>query len=624
MITNLQINVRKNTNTARLINEADYYTVEVFSDDTSYHLEAIMKRSELYLHFTLFECHNIRRGSYVDYNGKRYILYKDSLCRKISNREYEYTLTATFAEGKLASWDDIYFKLYEFDNNDPYQKRITFSMHATAKELLRLVVANCNHNDPNYLWVLGEFIPSEREFFNGADNWRTVDFNEATIYTALQHIADTFEAEWELEYHTNIATVPVEIVSGSGANVTTTVQNFGSLSSSQQATAMLYITGHTAEQTDYSSVNNGVVVVRLKKRITYYTSANDRLTLSYKNGLQGGIQLETINDEPQVKKVYIKAGNRNIVPISIDATNGNYPFNELHLVRQNTNLPRLVTVNGKKQINASAFTPYTASYGISGYNNIYRFDPIENSVEYLCQQQATATNKAILQNGVTKEISYDCSEIFPMSPDLEVFAVVAGKWIIFDTTKVSGGGFFGSGIVKKEMHLQYNPATNEPLANIDGLMSVAVPQRKSYIIYTRATTSNNDPNLNDVNVLTPNTEAVLRFQTGNISGEVEYKVIRQERNIQIQGFQIYSSVNNQVNTHIFMEGAADIDVNAYLIEPVEVDGGRLIPSENQHATVGDKFNIFNIMVSDAKILKAEQTLRTIALTYIKDHLRYCP
>ena len=97
--------------------------------------------------------------------------------KKNGTRDIEYTLIMESAQ----------YQLNRYKLRNTVDKRLKFSMCATPKEYIQVIVDNLNQRDSG--WAVGDCIVSTE---------KTIAFDHSFVSDALQSVADTFNSEWEI------------------------------------------------------------------------------------------------------------------------------------------------------------------------------------------------------------------------------------------------------------------------------------------------------------------------------------------------------------------------------------------------------------------------------------------
>lgn len=152
-------------------------TLDVQESDDSYRYRSLMGDHNLTLKFSLPEYVEIPVGAWCEYMAIRYTLASPANITKNGTRDIEYTLIMESAQ----------YQLNRYKLRNTVDKRLKFSMCATPKEFIQVIVDNLNQRDSG--WTVGDCIVSTE---------KTIAFDHSYVSDALQSVADTFNTEWEI------------------------------------------------------------------------------------------------------------------------------------------------------------------------------------------------------------------------------------------------------------------------------------------------------------------------------------------------------------------------------------------------------------------------------------------
>ena len=152
-------------------------TLDVQEIDDSYRYRSLMGDHNLTLKFSLPEYVEIPVGAWCEYMAIRYTLAAPANIKKNGTRDIEYTLIMESAQ----------YQLNRYKLRNTVDKRLKFSMCATPKEYIQVIVDNLNQRDSG--WAVGDCIVSTE---------KTIAFDHSFVSDALQSVADTFNSEWEI------------------------------------------------------------------------------------------------------------------------------------------------------------------------------------------------------------------------------------------------------------------------------------------------------------------------------------------------------------------------------------------------------------------------------------------
>lgn len=156
-----------------------------YVDDSSYRSKEVMGDNKLFLHFSSETPVQMPLFAWTTFKGEKYFLWKPENFKKVNTENHEYQLEMdTYL---------IYLKSqkYEFFTSAASKDlEITFSLSANPARFARLVAENMNMKDEEAGWTVGECIEADEA---------NLDFDDMTIWDALNMIAERFNTEWEVE-----------------------------------------------------------------------------------------------------------------------------------------------------------------------------------------------------------------------------------------------------------------------------------------------------------------------------------------------------------------------------------------------------------------------------------------
>lgn len=155
----------------------------VVVDDDSYHYAEIMGDDTVTLKYQLPVHVELPVGSSIEWNGTTYTLETPANFKKQHSRYFDYTVTFSAPYAKLQIW--------KFRNT--VDRRLKFSLTATPREHLEMLVDNLNERDGAGTWTMGDCISAEEH---------CISYDHAYCMEALQQMADEFETEYEVTNHT--------------------------------------------------------------------------------------------------------------------------------------------------------------------------------------------------------------------------------------------------------------------------------------------------------------------------------------------------------------------------------------------------------------------------------------
>lgn len=154
------------------------YAISVSED--SMMVNEIRGEHTLTLYFSLPEFIEIPEGSYVNFEGEKFILLSSQKVSMIHTRDYDYTVELQSSSALL---NDYIIK-------NPEDGRLTFPYTAKAEEHLSLIVSNLNR-DGGSGWSIGECVT------DGSTKY--LQYNYVNCRDALDSIADLYGTEWEIK-----------------------------------------------------------------------------------------------------------------------------------------------------------------------------------------------------------------------------------------------------------------------------------------------------------------------------------------------------------------------------------------------------------------------------------------
>lgn len=154
--------------------------LDVKPDDNSYRLRSVMANNSVTLQFVSTKIEKIPIGSYIDYMGERYTLYKPVKVTKNGKRYYSYTANFAGVVELLKKY------MYKFLSSIPYELKFTL----TAKPIvfLQLLVDNLNMHESG--WSVGSCVDMTEI---------VLSFNHNSCYDVLNTLADKCKTEWSFE-----------------------------------------------------------------------------------------------------------------------------------------------------------------------------------------------------------------------------------------------------------------------------------------------------------------------------------------------------------------------------------------------------------------------------------------
>lgn len=153
---------------------------DVQVDDSSVRNRSIMGNNSVTLYLSLPEYTVIPVGSYIEYQGQRYTIWRPDNFKKHGTRNYQYTIT-------FGSNQEI-LKRYKYKSLSDIPFQLKFSLTAKPKMFLQLLVDNMNLRDTG--WTIGDCIDATEKYLS---------FSHEYCYDVLGRLASEFNTEWEIE-----------------------------------------------------------------------------------------------------------------------------------------------------------------------------------------------------------------------------------------------------------------------------------------------------------------------------------------------------------------------------------------------------------------------------------------
>lgn len=209
--------------------------LDIDVDDNSYRYRSIMGDHKVVVYFSMPESIEIPVGSYIQYQGETYTLFRPENVKKNGTRQFEYEVTFGSNQELLKQ-----FKFKWIMGGTEQQKvpfKLKFPLTAKPERFLELLVKNLNLNDQG--WSVGSCIDATE---------RVISFNHDDCFSVLNRLADEFDTEWEITgktihlrktaYHTD-SPLPLSYGKGNGfkTGVGRTVQG------DKRPVTMLYVQG---------------------------------------------------------------------------------------------------------------------------------------------------------------------------------------------------------------------------------------------------------------------------------------------------------------------------------------------------------------------------------------------
>ena len=233
-------------------NGQEILTEEV--DDNSYRYRAIKQGEKVYLYFSLTEHIEIPIGSYIDYQGQRYTLWRPENLTKHGERNIEYSIEFG------GYWELLRRFKYKFLSIKPY--KLKFHLTGTLYDFLQLLVDCMNLYDTG--WSVGSYIETTE---------KTLSFNHEYCLDVLNRLADEFDTEWNIvdktislckvEYFKD-APLPLSYGKGNGFKTGVARQNQGE----NTPVTILYVQGGE-KNIDVSKYKNTTLLLPKSQELEY-------------------------------------------------------------------------------------------------------------------------------------------------------------------------------------------------------------------------------------------------------------------------------------------------------------------------------------------------------------------
>lgn len=153
--------------------------LDIKVDDSSYKYEEIMGDCNVYLEFALTEHIEIEPGSYIIFQGVKYVMMTRENVSVRHRRNYEYKATFSGPAARLNR-----YVVYNYIDG-----RLRFEMIGKPWDFLSLIYANLDLRERG-MWSIGDYIDKDE---------RLIAFNHTSVRDALNAIAEAFDTEWSIE-----------------------------------------------------------------------------------------------------------------------------------------------------------------------------------------------------------------------------------------------------------------------------------------------------------------------------------------------------------------------------------------------------------------------------------------
>lgn len=153
--------------------------LDIDVEDDSYRYRAIMNGTQVVLYYSLTEHVEVPVGSYIEYQGVRYTLWRPENFKKHGTRNIEYTVEF--------GGDEEALKKYKVKDLSITPNKLIFSYTATPRQLLQLFVDNLNLREGG--WKVGKCIEGVEKLYS---------FNNEYILDALNRNVGDLKTEWNI------------------------------------------------------------------------------------------------------------------------------------------------------------------------------------------------------------------------------------------------------------------------------------------------------------------------------------------------------------------------------------------------------------------------------------------
>lgn len=223
-------------------------------DDTSYRYRAIRQQAKVYLYYSLAEHVEVPVGSYIEYEGQRYTLWRPEDFTKHGTRNLEYSLTL----GDDSEW----LNRIKYKHLSAIPIRLKFSLTGSPRFLLQLLIDNLNEADGG--WSLGSCIEASD---------KTLTISHEYCGEVLDRMADEWGTEYEIvgkqinfgkvEYNKD-APLPLSYGRGNGFKTGIGRQNYGE----KAPVTLLYVQGGE-RNIDPSTYGSSVLLLPKSQELEY-------------------------------------------------------------------------------------------------------------------------------------------------------------------------------------------------------------------------------------------------------------------------------------------------------------------------------------------------------------------
>lgn len=163
----------------RIYDKTGEVLLDIPVDDDSYRYRAIAQAKKVELRYSLVDHVELPTGTYIEYQGERYMLWYPSDFKKEGTRVFDYTVTFGGNEEILIKYK------YKLLSDKPY--KLKFVMTATPRMFVELLVDNLNLYDSG--WTVGTVIEGPEKLLS---------FNHEKCWAVLGRLAEEFDTEFEI------------------------------------------------------------------------------------------------------------------------------------------------------------------------------------------------------------------------------------------------------------------------------------------------------------------------------------------------------------------------------------------------------------------------------------------
>lgn len=160
-----------------ILKKDNEFEIAIIPNDNSYRYRAIMSENTIYLKFSREEYYEFPIGTYCEYEGQIYTLFRPQSVKKINSRNFEFELVLEGNEAVLPK--------YKFRNL--VDGRLKFPLTAKPVEHIQMLVDNLNARGSG--WTVGTVIDLQEKY---------IGYNHTDCRSALSLIAETFKTEFEI------------------------------------------------------------------------------------------------------------------------------------------------------------------------------------------------------------------------------------------------------------------------------------------------------------------------------------------------------------------------------------------------------------------------------------------